>query len=279
MKKGFAVAAALAVVFGAVLPSGNSAGAVVTSGKAKCWANSNGDCYHWARTANPFTLKVENDVSSTWQGYFTQALDDWTNTTDHPTPVVLKEATEYKPSGNCGALNGEVRVCNKSYGFNGWLGIASIWSRDGVHITAGTVKLNDSYFNTTTYNTPAWRNLVSCQELAHTLGLDHEDVDFSNTNLGSCMDYTSNPLGPPSNEKPAPADYTVLNEMYTHLDFTSTVAAATGSTSRGNANGLGNDEDALPPGAGPRDGDVFVKHLGNGVTIVSHVFWADRGRP
>jgi predicted Zn-dependent protease len=58
----------------------------------------------------------------------------------------------------------------------------------GSHIVQGTTKVNDTYFNTATYNTRAWRQLVMCQEVGHTFGLDHQDETFNNPNLGSCMD-------------------------------------------------------------------------------------------
>jgi hypothetical protein len=64
---------------------------------------------------------------------------------------------------------------------------------------------------------------VTCQEIAHDFGLDHQDENFSNPNLGSCMDYTSDPDGPPSNEHPNQHDYDQLVTIYTHLDSTTTV--------------------------------------------------------
>ena len=36
------------------------------------WAN-----YHWARTANPFDLKVGDNVSSVWDPYLDEAITDW----------------------------------------------------------------------------------------------------------------------------------------------------------------------------------------------------------
>jgi hypothetical protein len=116
-----------------------------------------------------------------------------------------------------------VEVCNSTYGNNGWLGIASISITGGTHITQGTVKLNDTYFNTATYNKPEWRALVACQEIGHTFGLDHQDTTFDNANLGTCMDYTSNPLGPPDNEHPNKHDYDELDIIYAHLDSTTTI--------------------------------------------------------
>ena len=38
--------------------------------------------YHWARTANPFTLKLDDNVSSAWDSYFTSAAADWTPSTN-----------------------------------------------------------------------------------------------------------------------------------------------------------------------------------------------------
>ena len=115
-------------------------------------------------------------------------------------------------------------MCNGAYGNNGWLGIASIWAT-GDHITQGTVKLNDTYFDTAQYNTPAWRNLVMCQEVGHTFGLDHQDENFTNPNLGTCMDYTNSPA---SNQRPNAHDYQQLQTIYAHLDSTSTVGASAG---------------------------------------------------
>src|SRR4029450_6362799 len=109
----------------------------------------------------------------------------------------------------CRPTAGRIEVCNERYGNTGWLGIAQIWL-DGLHITQAIPKLNDTYFNTQPYNKPEWRRLVTCQEVAHDFGLDHQDENFDNPNLGSCMDYTGNPLGPPSNEHPNQHDYAEL---------------------------------------------------------------------
>jgi hypothetical protein len=176
--------------------------------------------YHWARTSNPFTLKLGDNLTSTWEPYLDQAIVDWNASTVLDTTKVAGSTTARR----CRATAGRVEVCNRTYGNNGWLGIASIWV-SGSHITQGTVKVNDTYFNTAAYNTPAWRRLVMCQEIAHTFGLDHQDEIFNNGNLGSCMDYTSDPDGPPSNEHPNAHDYQQLETIYnSHTDSTTTVA-------------------------------------------------------
>ena len=66
--------------------------------------------------------------------------------------------------------------------------------------------------------------------------------------------------------------------MYAATDGTTTVASgAPASRGNGNGQGLGPDEDALPPGAGPQNGDVFVRRLPNGMTLITHVFWVRPG--
>jgi hypothetical protein len=132
----------------------------------------------------------------------------------------------------CTSTSGQIEVCNSTYGQTGWLGIAGI-NISGLHITKGYTKLNDTYFNTSTYNTPPWRRLVTCQEIGHDFGLDHQDVTFSNANLGSCMDYTDDPDGgaggaspsDPSNEHPNTHDYDEIAIIYAHLDASNTYSA------------------------------------------------------
>ena len=63
-----------------------------------------------------------------------------------------------------------------------------------------------------------------CQEVGHTFGLDHQDEDFFNPNIGTCMDYTTDPdgtiLGQLSNEHPNQHDYDMLKSIYAHLNRT-----------------------------------------------------------
>ena len=184
------------------------------------FANHSWGNYHWARTSDWFTLKLGDNVSSKWDPILATTSGDWSASTVLDTQIVSGGALSNVR--RCRPTVGRVEVCNTTYGNNGWLGVAQIWISSN-HITQGTVKVNDTYFNTATYNTPAWRNLVMCQEVGHTLGLDHQDENFSNANLGTCMDYTSDPDGPPSNEHPNSHDFAQLETMYSHLDSTTTV--------------------------------------------------------
>jgi hypothetical protein len=227
-------------------------------------ANHSWGGYHWAREGNPFTVKLGNNLTSNWTPFLGTTSGDWSASTVLDTTIV---AGSTKPR-NCRPTTGRVEVCNASYGYNGWLGVAGISITGGEHITKAYVKVNDSYFNTSTYNTSAWRNLVMCQEVGHTFGLDHQDENFDNANLGTCMDYTSNPG---TNQHPNQHDYDELETIYAHLDSTTTVGAV--------APGGSGAADAADWGQLVRtsqDGHLatFVKDLGNGELTVTFVIWA-----
>jgi hypothetical protein len=217
--------------------------------------------YHWARTSNPFTLSVGDNVSGTWDGVLNTTISDWSQST-----VLDLQKVTGAARGRCRGTTGRVEVCNNTYGNNGWLGVASISVTGGTHITQGTVKLNDTYMNTSTYNTTAWHNLVSCQEVGHTLGLDHQDENFDNPNLGTCMDYTSDPS---TNQHPNSHDYQELQTIYSHLDSSTTVGAAVPGSSHADA---GEDWGELVDAHGISE--MYVKDHGDGELTVTHVIWA-----
>lgn len=229
--------------------------------------------YHWARTSNPFTLKLGDNASSTWDPYLAEASSDWSLSTVLDTNLVNGQGGK-----NCRPSSGRVEVCNRKYGFNGWLGIAQIWVNSTSHITQGLAKMNDSYFNTSTYNTPGWRRLVMCQEVAHTFGLDHQDEDFSNPNLGTCMDYTSSPDGPPSNGHPNAHDYEQLELIYAHLDSSTTLSA---SLPQGNGNADVGDLDTPKAWGKVLKKDhqgrpsLYERDLGKGHKVFTFVFYAE----
>lgn len=227
--------------------------------------------YHWARTANPLALSLGDNLSSAWDPYLVTTSADWSFSTVIDTSIVPGTALRHKsPNLDCGSVTGTVQVCNKKYGKNGWLGIASVWVSDG-HILKGTTKLNDTYFSMTKYNTPEWKNLVMCQEVGHTIGLDHQDETFTNANLDTCMDYTNNPL---SNQHPNAHDYAMLEEIYAHVD---TVATALASTVSAGAEVDENPGDWGREVRKSKDGNVslYAKELKNGDNVFTFVVWAN----
>lgn len=215
--------------------------------------------YHWARTINPFTLKLGDNVTGAWDPYLATTSSDWSTSLVLDTTVVTGQAK----GKNCRPTSGRVEVCNGLYGNNGWLGIAQIWVQ-GSHITQGSVRVNDTYFNTPTYNTTAWRNLVMCQEVGHIFGLDHQDEIFGNPNLGTCMDYTNDPA---TNQHPNLHDYEQLELIYAHLDSTTTVGQVVRSAGAP-AVGWGR----LIRGNG--QSSLFVADLGSGQAVFTFVVWA-----
>jgi hypothetical protein len=205
-------------------------------------ANHSWGNYHWARTNNNlFNLPLGDNVTLAWDSYLGTTATDWSTSSVLDTTIVAGKTSR----SNCRPTSGRVEVCNYRYGSNGWLGVAQIWV-NGSHIVQGTTKVNDTYFNTAKYNTPAWRNLVMCQEVGHTFGLDHQDEIFNNTNLGTCMDYTNDPSGLAgtngtlSNEHPNQHDYDQLATIYTHLDTKTTVGSTSAASTMPPAANQGN---------------------------------------
>lgn len=262
--------------------------------------------YHWARQANPLFLSLGDNLSGTWKQSSTDINSKtdylyWTasawNGTDNPyydltsssfvslslNPVISLSLVV--PGGSisnprkCFPTTGRVEVCNYKYGRNRWLGVAQIWV-SSLHISQGTVKLNDTYFDTTTYNTPAWRKLVICQEVGHTFGLDHQNESFGNPNLGTCMDYTSNPSGPPANVKPNTHDFDEIAIVYNHGDtFNSSSGPGPITNPARLPAGLDLNEPShwgalIRQSHGGRTA-VYELNLGAGRKIVTHVIWAE----
>jgi hypothetical protein len=232
--------------------------------------------YHWARTSNPFTVKVGDNVSSNWDTYLGSTSTDWSESTVLDAPIVPGKAINKR----CSATAGQIEVCNGKYGNNGWLGIASIWLQSGTnHIAQGTTKINDTYFNQAKYNNPNEKQHVMCQEVGHDFGLDHQSED--GTSLNTCMDYFSN-TGTNSESTqsthPNQHDYDELITIYSHVDSTTTIGASAASKGRSGDNETGDG----PPAWGKEvfrssDGkaSLYEKDLSNGQKKVTHVTWTD----
>jgi len=102
------------------------------------------------------------------------------------------------------------------------------------------------------------------------------------------MDYTNDPDGGgaygASNEHPNQHDYNMLNTIYNHDDGFTTATASTNFGIR--EVGKAPPQSAAGSGDSPsewgraihKDGlgrpDVFLKDLGNGHKVITHVFWA-----
>ena len=226
-------------------------------GASSALANHSWNGYHWARATTSTTLALktgDNLTTAAWTSSLSGAVADWSSSS-----VIDLVPVAGSSRGRCKPTSGRIEACNDRYGNNGWLGIAQIWLSGG-HIVQGVTKVNDTYFDTPTYNTSAWRNLVMCQEVAHDFGLDHQDENFSNPNLGTCMDYTNDPS---TNQHPNAHDYEQIEQIYNHGDgfnsFNLNVSAPGSS---------GAHVVWLTP-------NHSVEYLGAGFEIHTHVFWTE----
>lgn len=229
--------------------------------------------YHWARTTPQFTLKLgDNMTTADWRGHLSQASTDWNSGNSAVLTAIVAGKSVNK---RCAMVSGTTQVCNGNYGNNGWLGLASINITGGTHITQGSAKMNDTYFNTATYNNPNERQHVVCQEVAHTFGLDHQSTDGSSQN--SCMDYFSNTganAGSTLSTKPNQHDFDELNIIYAHIDSTTTVAAqtapaATASDVTDDPNSWGELKRQSPNGRSSE----YQRFNRDGSMTLTHVYW------
>ena len=220
-------------------------------------------------------LSLGANLSTSWTDRLNDANSDW-NTSE----VINNTVGDGKVTSlvTCTPETGAVEICNLDYGSTGWLGVAGIWIAKGKQITKGYVKVNDSYFDFHPYYTSEWRQMVMCQEVGHIFGLGHQDENFSNANLGTCMDYTNNPE---SNQHPNQHDFDQLEEIYG--------SGSGGDSGPGKSNnGKGNNgKNGQSPGqetsewgkAISTDGngrpDMFELDLGGGNKLITHVLWAN----
>lgn len=243
--------------------------------ESHAWAD-----YHWARTTDDFPLPMIDSVTSAWDNHLSDAAADWS--ASQRLDMVLEAGdTSSRIRRRCNASDGTVRVCNLDYGNTGWLGVAGISIDNGGHIVRGYTKLNDTYFADPFYDNFEWRQMVTCQEIGHNVGLGHQDEDFNNESLFSCMDYQNPPYAYPNAH-----DFDQLDAIYGHLDsYDSYATGGGGDGGGGNCN--------APPGKGcnkantpaPADWgesfgrrgnrETFIRPNPDGTIEVTTVTWAE----
>src|SRR5215211_9035959 len=81
-----------------------------SAGASHSWGN-----YHWARTSNPFTVRVIDSMSSSWDDNLNTAISDWNASS---VLNVVKEAGDDSSNvrKRCRPVSGKVRACNANYG-------------------------------------------------------------------------------------------------------------------------------------------------------------------
>ena len=232
-------------------------------------ANHSWNGYHWARTANPFTLKLGNNTSGTWTNLLATVSSDWSNSAVLETAIVTGGTT---PKA-CRPTKGRDEVCNANYGKTGWLGLAQIWITGGTHITQGVVKNNDYYFGSSTYqyNNEAEKLHVICQEVGHTLGLNHQSE--TSISLDTCMDYYHNTSNTDTfSTHPNQHDYDQLLAIYTQLDSFNSIGTVGAPATKGDLNSP-NEWGKLVSTSRDGRSSVYERELGDGHRLVTHVIW------
>lgn len=219
--------------------------------------------YHWARTTASFNLQVIDSVSSSWEDELTRALSQWSASS-----VLDLTVTSYDNSSTtrrrCPAVTGKIRVCNSTYGQNGWLGLASINLDANGHISQGTAKMNDSYSSSMASQDERWH--VMCQEVGHLFGLAHTSEDGSSQN--TCMDYSQSSTSTSPNQH----DYDELATIYAHRDSYNSYSTS-GALAASNKAMAGE----LPMGVRIRRGvfeEVWAAPDGKGGVWVHHILLA-----
>lgn len=243
--------------------------------------------YHWARTSASFDLAIVNSTTSDWDGFVAQAVMDWTESSVLNMVEDPNGSTSTRVRRKCKAPDGKIRICNLAYGQNGWLGVAGISIDSNGHIVKGYTKLNDTYFSWTFYNNDSWKQSVTCQELGHNVGLNHQDVDFYNESLFSCMDYQEVPY-----EYPNAHDYVQLETIYGHTDsydsYDGGDAGDAGDGDSGNGCNAPPGKGCNKAGIGGNNGDIgwgaslgrrgqietFIRIDADGTQHLTHVTWA-----
>lgn len=251
----FIVAVIIVAIFVAPVGANNSSTTPETS-DSHAWGN-----YHWARTSNPFHVKLGDNVTSAWDSYLVDANADWNASSVLNTSIVAGQSNK-----RCRPTAGRGEVCNGSYGQNGWLGLAQIWLSGG-HISQGTAKMNDTYFNMAAYNTPAERRHVMCQEVGHIFGLGHQDE--SGASLKTCMDYAQDST---YSQHPNAHDYQMLESIYnSHLDSSNTSYLMPRDIARVN---MSNRSEWGQLVASNHHADTYVRDFGNGHMVYTFVYAA-----
>ncbi len=210
--------------------------------------------YHWATSKNTILLPVVNSVTPDWQSELYTALEEWNQSTVFAMSIDSADDSN-RTRKRCKAVSGKMHVCNAAYGFNGWLGLASINLDSNGHITKGVAKMNDSY--SSVWQDSNEKHHVMCQEIGHVFGLGHTSEDGSSQY--TCMDYSSDP----NSISPNDHDYATLETIYDHLDSYNSWAASDGGGDGGGCN--------APPGKGCNKNSGAASESGPPLGIPVHM--------
>ncbi|KAG7362779.1 hypothetical protein IV203_026139 [Nitzschia inconspicua] len=159
----------------------------------------------WTAGSSGLEIKIINALDETWSEVVGLVIKDWDDgNPDAITIFVEKVAAD----SVCAPMEGVIKICSGDYGDSKWRGQTEFLLDGGGNIAAASVKMNTFYLRS--MNTKA-RQYTLCHEIGHALGLSHLDEDFTNVDLGSCMEYTNDIS---VNRRPNQSNYEMLLELY-----------------------------------------------------------------
>jgi hypothetical protein len=184
----------------------------------------------WPADGTGLEVKIINTLDDSWSDTFDAVVEDWEyGNPDAVTISVQKANTE----SDCQPTEGFIKVCSGNYGDTHWRGITQLQLDGSSNISSATIKLNEAYLTSMSKKV---RQYTLCHEIGkflevdgpmqsivkglifelsinsgHSLGLAHLDEDFSNFDLGSCMEYTNDVS---ANRRPNLRNYEILLRIY-----------------------------------------------------------------
>jgi len=166
--------------------------------------------YSWnTKSGEGLELTVANALTPDWHDEFDKAMADW-----NLSPDMTLASSVVDVDLDCKPESGIMKVCNNDYGDVGWKGINEILTQ-GSTIVSSVAKMNEFYVgqfvNTGGTNIEDERQYTMCHEIGHGFGLPHQDEDFTNADLNSCMDYS---MRPGANLIPNEQDFNSLTILY-----------------------------------------------------------------
>lgn len=161
------------------------------------WICSGTTAYHYSpRTVGYASAVAQSSVvrsASSYTSAFSGSVSLWNGT-------IINLVTSSTP---------KLRLFYGAYGNTGWLGLASLTSVDAsCHIGSANSKLNDTFLRDAARYSQTAVNHVSCQEVGHTFGLNH-----NRTQSDTCMNDSILTAGNQINQH----DRDQLSSIYAHV--------------------------------------------------------------